>query len=85
MVSKKTLIGSELVKEIISIRVDTLWKMMCQMRDGTFPDPYEEGATGKFDNKGAIFIPGGVIYQDVDEMPIRYKKHMGMTPAAFRK
>ena len=85
MVTKKTILGSELVKEIISIRVDTLWKMLSQIRDGTFPDTHEEGATGKFDNKGAIFIPGGVVYQDVDEMPIRYTKRSGMTPETFRQ
>jgi hypothetical protein len=33
-------------------------------KDGLFPEPYEEGATGKLDNKGAIFIPGGLIYKD---------------------
>ncbi len=27
---------------------------------------------GPLDNKGAIFIPGGLIYKDVDEMPICY-------------
>jgi hypothetical protein len=32
----------------------------------------EEGATGKFDNKGTIFIPGGLVYRDVDEQNIRY-------------
>ena len=41
-------------------------------KDGLFPEPLEEGATGKLDNKGAIFIPGGLIYKDVDEIPICY-------------
>jgi len=59
-----------MMKEIVSIRVDALWKMLSQKKDGLFPEPYEEGATGKLDNKGAIFIPGGLIYKDVDEMPI---------------
>ena len=70
MVTKKKIIENELMKEIVSIRVDALWKMLSQKKDGLFPEPYEEGATGKFDNKGAIFIPGGLIYKDVDEMPI---------------
>ena len=39
------------------------------IKDGLFPKLYEEGATGKLDNKGAIFIPGGLIYKDVDKMP----------------
>jgi hypothetical protein len=85
MVSKKKLIDNELMKEIISIRVDTLWKMLSQKKEGFFPEPYEEGATGRFDNKGAIFIPGGLIYQDVDELPISYDRHSAITPESFRK
>jgi hypothetical protein len=85
MVTKKKVIENELMKEIISIRVDTLWKMLSRKKDGFFPEPHEEGATGRFDNKGAIFIPGGLIYQDVDEIPIRYDSHSALTPEAFRK
>lgn len=85
MVTQKALIGNELMKEIISIRVDTLWKMLVQLKEGTFPGTYEEGATGKLDNKGAIFIPGGLIHQDVDELPINYKKRGSMGSRAFRK
>ena len=54
MVTKKKIIENELMKEIVSIRVDALWKMLSQKKDGLFPEPYEEGATGKLDNKGAI-------------------------------
>jgi hypothetical protein len=56
MVTKKKIIENELMKEIVSIRVDALWKMLSQKKDGLFTEPYEEGATGKLDNKGAIFI-----------------------------
>jgi hypothetical protein len=69
MVTKKKIIENELMKEIVSIRVDALWKMLSQKKDGLFPEPYEEGATGKLDNNGAIFIPGELIYKDVDKMP----------------
>lgn len=85
MITKKKLIDNDLIKEVISIRTDTLWKMLIQKDHGYFPAPYEEGATGKFDNKGAIFIPGGLIYQDVDEMPIEYDRNSMNTPEAFRK
>jgi hypothetical protein len=67
MLYKKSIIENELMKEIISIRIDTLWKMITQKTENRLPEIDEEGATGKFDNKGAIFIPGGLIYQDVDE------------------
>jgi hypothetical protein len=73
------------MKTIISIRVDTLWKMLSQRKKGYFPEPYEEGATGKFDNKGAIFVPGGLIYKDVDEKPICYESKSGFTPNTFRE
>jgi hypothetical protein len=47
MDTKKKIIENELMKEIVSIRVDALWKMLSQKKDGLFPEPYEEGATGQ--------------------------------------
>lgn len=85
MATKKAIIDNELLKEIITIRLDSLWKMLGQYESGFFPGPNDEGATGKFDNKGAIFIPGGLIYQDVDESFIRYDSHGSITGSAFRK
>lgn len=85
MVSKKAVIDNELIKEIISIRLDTLWRMLGQARDGFLPGKNDEGATGKFDNKGAIFLPGGLIYQDVDERFIRYDSYGKITGAEFRE
>lgn len=61
-----TIIYSELMKEIIKIRIDTVWKMFALIEDGYFPEPEEEGATGDFDNKGALFIPGGLLFEDAD-------------------
>ena len=84
MVALKKLIDNELIKEIIAIRVDTLWKMLGQQQAGYLPGAMEEGATGKLDNKGAIFVPGGLIYQDVDEQPIRYDSHGDISAGAFR-
>jgi hypothetical protein len=43
MDTKKKIIENELMKEIVSIRVDALWKMLNQKKDGLFPEPYEEG------------------------------------------
>lgn len=85
MATKKSIIDNELVREIISIRVDTLWKMLGQVQTGFLPGKNDEGATGKFDNKGAIFIPGGLIYQDVDEKFIRYAPYGQITGAEFRE
>lgn len=85
MVTKKALLDNELTKEIIAIRLDTLWKMLGQTKAGFLPELQDEGATGKYDNKGAIFIPGGLIYQDVDESFIRYAPYGRITGAEFRQ
>jgi len=56
-----------------TVRFDTLWRMPPLRKEGRLPKIDEEGATGTFDNKGAIFVPGGMVYADVDEMPISYE------------
>jgi hypothetical protein len=81
----KAILGSVLMQEIIAIRLDTLWKMLGWFQANSLPDIDEEGATGKFDNKGAIFIPGGLVYCDVDEKPIEYTPEPGWDAAAFRE
>lgn len=85
MATKKTIIDNELIREIVAIRLDTLWKMIGQHEVGFLPASCDEGATGKFDNKGAIFIPGGLIYQDVDERFIRYNSYGQIDGESFRK
>ena len=85
MATKKTIIDNELIREIVAIRLDTLWKMIGQYETGFLPEKSDEGATGKFDNKGAIFIPGGLIFQDVDERFIRYTPYGQIDAAGFRK
>jgi hypothetical protein len=85
MATKKSIIDNELIKEIITIRLDTLWKMLGQKQAGLLPKKEEEGATGKYDNKGAIFIPGGLIYQDVDEKFIRYSPYGPISAKDFRE
>lgn len=84
MASKKDLIGNELMKELISIRMDTLWRMLGLKAEGQLPRVDDEGATGEFDNKGALFVPGGVIYSDVDENRIDYEPFWGKSPEEFR-
>jgi hypothetical protein len=48
------------------------------------PKVHEEGATGDFDNKGAIFVPGGIVLEDSDRRPIRKEKYDRVTRTAFR-
>jgi hypothetical protein len=85
MVSKKSILNNELLKEVISIRINTLWKMLALDEQGKLPEVEEEGATGKYDNKGAIFVPGGLIHQDVDEEYIEYTSCDFDEPKEFRK
>jgi hypothetical protein len=82
---KKEIIGNVLFKELVAIRTDSLWRMLASVKKGEFPDINEEGATGKLDNKGAIFIPGGMIAQDVDEKEISYDPLRSWDPSLFRK
>lgn len=84
MISKKTLFANELMREIVAIRVNTLWKMLALEKRGELPAINEEGATGKYDNKGAIFIPGGLVQQDVDESSIEHTP-WNMKPHRFRE
>jgi hypothetical protein len=83
MATKKDFLGNELMKEIIAIRFDTLWRMIRLKKEGRLPKIDEEGATGEFDNKGAIFVPGGLVYADVDEMPIVYDSSGNMDSKTF--
>jgi hypothetical protein len=85
MVTKKELIGNELVKEIMRIRVDALAKMLELDHKKRLPKVYEEGATGELDNKGAIFVPGGLVLEDSDRTPIRKKKYGSNSGTAFHK
>ena len=85
MTSKKTILGSVLLRELIAIRTDTLWRMLSYLQQGQLPEVNEEGATGKLDNKGAIFIPGGLIYKDVDENQISYEPWSKPSEASFRQ
>jgi hypothetical protein len=84
VINMQSIIENELMKEIISIRIDTLWKMIAQKMENRLPEIDEEGATGKFDNKGAIFIPGGLVYKDVDEKNVRYGAWGEMSGPEFR-
>lgn len=85
MLPKKEIIGSVLLNELIAIRTDTLWRMLFWFHQGQLPGINEEGATGKLDNKGAIFIPGGLICQDVDDKRISYEPLGSLNEADFRK
>ena len=45
MPSKKAIIGNVLLKELIAIRSDTLWRMLDYLQKGQLPGKNEEGAS----------------------------------------
>jgi len=84
MASKRELLGNELMREIVSIRIDTLWNMIALKLGGRFPPVDAEKATGDFDDKGALFVPGGFVLHDWEESPIRKRPYAG-TAERFRR
>ena len=84
MATKKDLIGNVLMKELIRIRIDTLWNMIALKLGGRLPPVDAEKATGDFDDKGALFVPGGFVFSDWEESPIRKRPYAG-TAEGFRK
>jgi hypothetical protein len=85
MPTRKELLGSELIKEIVGIRIDTLWSMIALKQTNRFPPIDAEKATGDFDDKGALFVPGGLVFQDWEGNPIQKKTFRDLTPEAFRR
>lgn len=85
MIPKKAILGNELIREVIAIRIDALWKMLGHKKAGFMPEYNEEGATGKYDNKGALFLPGGLVHQDVDEKSIKHEQYGKIEAEEFRK
>lgn len=78
------LLGSELLRELIAIKTDSMWRMLALSREGRLPARDQEGATGAFDNKGAIFVPGGLVFEDSDRKPVEPEKHGGIGAREFR-
>ncbi len=70
-VTKKELLGSELMREILRIRIDTLWSMLGLLRDGRHPPVDAEKSTGDLDDKGGLFVPGGLVLHDWEGNPVR--------------
>ena len=84
MATRKELLASELMKQLVAIRIDTLWNMIALKQTGRFPPVDAEKATGDLDDKGALFVPGGFVFQDWEENPIR-RRPFGQTVEGFRR
>jgi hypothetical protein len=83
-VKSTDLLGSELLRELIAIKTDTMWRMLALSKEGRLPARDQEGATGAFDNKGAIFVPGGLVFEDSDRKPVEREKHSRIGAGEFR-
>ncbi|MFW5852652.1 MAG: hypothetical protein ACOCUR_01345 [Nanoarchaeota archaeon] len=84
-ISRREILGNELMKEIVSIRIETLWKMIYLREENMLPGVLEEGATSEHDNKGAMFLPGGFIPKDSDEMTPKVTLYQDKSPETFRQ
>ena len=73
------------MKEIIRIRIDSLWNMLALRQHGRLPAVDAEKATGNFDDKGALFMPGGYVFEDWEGNPIRKERYRDRSPEGFRK
>lgn len=85
MATKRELLGNELMREIVRIRIDTLWSMIALQRDGRLPPIYAEKATGDLDDKGGLFLPGGIVFLDWEENPVRKRALKDPGADGFRK
>jgi len=77
------LLDNELMREVLTARIDTLWRMIGLMSEGLLPAPDAEGATGDLDNKGGLFIPGGLVFRDSDRKRVQSEKSGPLWPKAF--
>ena len=85
LIHKNAIIKNVLFKEIAAIRVDSMWRMLALAKDGYMPGKTQEGATGIFDNKGAIFVPGGLVFDDSDRKPIEKTHRSVLNQDNFRR
>ncbi len=79
------LLDNVLMREILSVRIDTAWRMLHLEAEGRLPPPDAEGATGELDNKGALFVPGGLVFDDSDRKPIKPDRTGMMSAATFQR
>ncbi|MBW2529052.1 MAG: hypothetical protein JRI23_33050 [Deltaproteobacteria bacterium] len=79
------IIRTALFREIAAIRIDAVWRMLAFDATGQLPGKDEEGATGRYDNKGAIFVPGGIVFEDSDRNPIPKVGHGEIGAKPFRE
>jgi len=82
----KELVDNELMREIVRIRIDTAWRMLYLADHNLLPPIDSEKATGDFDDKGALFLPGPYIFQDSERRHVVYpKRDTNLTVEAFRE
>lgn len=79
------LLNNDLMRKVLAVRLDSLWRMIGLMSKGLLPGPDAEGATGDLDNKGGLFIPGGLVFSDSDRRPVRPEKTGPFGPKVFGK
>ena len=85
MITKKDILDNELMKLLIEYRINSVWKLLALKGTKNYPEIDDEGATGYYDNKGGLFIPGGFVFEDSDKRTITPSNDGKLSRAGFRK
>jgi hypothetical protein len=85
MATRKEILDNELMKEIATIRLGTLWRMIKLRSNGELPSVDKEQATSDEDDKGAMFLPAGFVLTDSSNRIPNLVPYEHKTPEHFRE
>lgn len=85
MATRKELLGNELMREIVTIRIDAMWNMLALRKSGRLPPVDAEKATGDLDDKGGLFLPGGLVIQDWEGNPVAPQRFKDRTSPSLHQ
>jgi len=78
-------LDNALMREVLAIRIDSVFRLLHLLSEDQLPPVDAEGATGELDNKGALFVPGGLVLTDSDQKPVRRERGGPCGEGPFRE